>query len=139
MSNYAIDTAARFGDIPFVEFSTDLVTGIFNSLVEAHILQMEEYADFVNSLTQDLSDYINNTSDGVTFEDISDFVLKYELPSLPEDELQKYLEQLAPPGTVLDNPSTAAAAPDTNGPWWQYRRSCCSRYAQQCDRSRQHL
>jgi len=47
--NYAIDTAARFGEIPFVEFTKELVTGVFDSLVEAHILQMEEYANFVNS------------------------------------------------------------------------------------------
>ena len=44
MDNYAIDTAARFGEIPFVAFTKELVTGVFDSLVEAHILQMEEYA-----------------------------------------------------------------------------------------------
>lgn len=40
---------------------------------------MEEYATFVNSLTQDLSTYINNTQDGVDFDQISEFVQKYGL------------------------------------------------------------
>ena len=58
MNNYAIDTAARFGDIPFVEFTKELVTGVFDSLVEAHILQIEEYSDFISALSSDLSTYI---------------------------------------------------------------------------------
>lgn len=94
MNNYAIDTAARFGDIPFVEFTRELVTGIFDSLVEAHILQMEEFADFTASLTQDLSTYINNTQDNVTFDQIAEFITNYDLPELPdlkilEDQLKK--------------------------------------------------
>ena len=82
MSNNAIDTAARFGEIPFTEFTKELVTGVFDSLVEAHVLQMEEYATFVNSLTQDLSTYINNTQDNVSFDQIHEFVLNYELPNI---------------------------------------------------------
>jgi len=119
MSNYAIDTAARFGEIPFVEFTKELVTGVFDSLVEAHILQMEEYATFVNSLTQDLSTYINNTQDGVTFDQISDFVLAYELPTVDNSALTTILGQLqAPPidsPTPLNPNPTQSATTDT---WW---------------------
>lgn len=118
MSNYAIDTAARFGEIPFVEFTKELVTGVFDSLVEAHILQMEEYANFVNSLTTDLSTYINNTQDGVTFDQISDFVLAYELPSVDNDDLTEVLGQLqAPTGSPTPaNPNPAQ--PATTDTWW---------------------
>lgn len=117
MDNYAIDTAARFGDIPYVEFTKDLVTGVFDSLVEAHITQMEAYANFVNSLTTDLSTYINNTQDGVTFEQISDFVLKYELPAVPDtNNMTTILNKLqAPDNTKPAIPSTAPATTDT---WW---------------------
>jgi len=116
--NYAIDTAARFGEIPFVEFTKELVTGVFDSLVEAHILQMEEYANFVNSLTQDLSTYINNTQDGVTFDQISDFVLNYELPQVDDSALASILDQLeTPPGstTPATTDDTRPASTDT---WW---------------------
>lgn len=118
MDNYAIDTAARFGEIPFVGFAKELITGVFDSLVEAHILQMEEYATFVNSLTQDLSTYINNTQDGVTFDQISDFVLNYQLPSIDNSALTTVLGQLqAPTGSPTPaNPNPAnPATPDT---WW---------------------
>lgn len=118
MSDYAIDTAARFGEIPFVEFTKELVTGVFDSLVEAHILQMEEYATFVNSLTQDLSTYINNTQDNVTFDQISDFVLNYELPSVDNTALTSALALLeSPPGasTPATTDDTKPAITDT---WW---------------------
>lgn len=119
MDNYAIDTAARFGEIPFVAFTKDLVTGVFDSLVESHILQMEEYASFVNSLTQDLSTYINNTQDGVTFDQISDFVLNFQLPTVSTSDLATVLGTLKshlPDPSTLSNPTQSApATPDT---WW---------------------
>lgn len=118
MSNYAIDTAARFGDIPFVEFTKDLVTGVFDSLVEAHILQMEEYATFVNSLTQDLSTYINNTQDGVTFNQISDFVLNYELPQVDNSILTTALGKLDPPNAPTGAPNPNSTQPSDAGTWW---------------------
>ncbi|MGH1338380.1 MAG: hypothetical protein ACRBFS_19850 [Aureispira sp.] len=118
MSDYAIDTAARFGDIPFVEFSKELITGIFDSLVEAHVLQMEEYAEFVNSLTQDLSTYINNTVDGVSFDQISDFVLNYDLPEADITAISDALALLEAPDTTT--PDVAAPGGGTAAPnqWW---------------------
>ena len=120
MSNYAIDTASRFGDIPFVEFTKDLVTGVFDSLVDAHVLQMEEYATFVNSLTQDLSTYINNTQDGVTFEQISEFVQGYDLPTIDNSALVSVLSQLqAPSATTAPTPANPdASSPATPNTWW---------------------
>lgn len=117
MSNYAIDTAARFGEIPFVEFTKELVTGVFDSLVDAHVLQMEEYANFVNSLTQDLSTYINNTQDNVTFDQISDFVLNYELPNVDATALTTALNQLQPPSSTTAAPP-AGSPPATTDTWW---------------------
>ena len=118
MSNYAIDTAARFGEIPFVEFTKELVTGVFDSLVEAHVLQMEEYAAFVNSLTQDLSTYINNTQDNVSFDQISDFVLNYELPAIDNTDLTAALNLLQPPTATTLAPTNAGTAPATTDTWW---------------------
>lgn len=118
MNTYAIDTAARFGDIPFVEFTRDLVTGVFDSLVEAHLLQMEEYANFVSSLTDDLSTYINNTIDGVSFDQISEFVLAYELPEVNTTDLAAVLDSLesaTATAPVAEDPNGSPATQDT---WW---------------------
>lgn len=121
-SNLSIDTAARFGDIPFVEFTKELVTGVFDSLVEAHILQMEEYASFVESLTQDLSTYINNTQDGVTFEQISDFILNYELPQVDNSALTAALDHLEAPtttdGSNAQQPNNSQPATPELDTWW---------------------
>lgn len=116
MSDYAIDTAARFGEIPFVEFTKELVTGVFDSLVEAHILQMEEYSTFVNSLTQDLSAYINNTAGDVAFEDIAEFVQNYDLPAVDDETWGTLLEALQSPTAGTTSPDMAANA--DNSTWW---------------------
>ena len=114
--NYAIDTASRFGDIPFVEFTKELVTGVFDSLVEAHILQMEEYAAFVSSLTDDLSTYINNTKDDVSFDQISEFVLAYDLPEPDATAITEHLDKLQPPSAP--GAPTAADKPAVDDKWW---------------------
>ncbi|MEL6562067.1 MAG: hypothetical protein AAFQ94_28025 [Bacteroidota bacterium] len=114
MSDYAIDTASRFGDIPFTEFTQELITGVFDSLVDAHILQMDEYATFLNSLTNDLSTYINNTVDGVSFDQVADFIENFELPQISESELNAIMENLAnPAGSASASPTSA-----TTETWW---------------------
>lgn len=120
MENYAIDTAARYGDIPFTEFTRELITGVFDSLVESHLLQMEEYASFVSSLTEDLSTYINNTIDGVTFNEISDFVLNYELPTIDDTALNEVLNSLESQDhtTSPDISDPAPSTPATKDSWW---------------------
>jgi hypothetical protein len=118
--NYAIDTAARFGDIPFVEFTKGLVTGVFDSLVESHISQMEEYSKFVNSLTQDLSTYINNTQDNVSFSEISDFLLSYQLPKIDDTLLSSILDKIQTQDTsAIATPALPnATQPATAETWW---------------------
>lgn len=119
MSDQAIDVAARFGEIPFVEFTKDLVTGVFDSLVDTHILQMEEYANFVNSLTQDLSTYINNTQDGVTFDQVTEFLLNYDLPQIDATSLQAALDKLQPPTPTGSTPAAASTdKPEVTDKWW---------------------
>jgi len=123
MAENAIDIAARLGEIPFVSFTKDLVTGIFDSLVESHLLQMEEYATFVNSMTQDLSTYINNTQDGVTFDQVTDFITRYQLPTIDNTALTALLNKLQAPPTPTDKPTlnppaTASDAEKTDGKWW---------------------
>jgi hypothetical protein len=133
MANEAIDTAARFGEIPFVEFTKSLVTGVFDSLVEAHIQQMQEYGTFLNALTQDLSTYINNTVDNVSFSEISTFLLNYQLPTMDPAALASVMGALqnpagnsAPTGSNGNPPvngsggtAPAVSTSDSSGKWWE--------------------
>ena len=118
MSNYAIDTAARFGEIPFVEFTKELVSGVFETLLEAHVEQMEGYTKYIATLTQDLSTYINNTIDNVSFEEISDFVTNYPLPKLTDENLTAVLGALKAPDTSKPDNLTGTNATES-GKWWQ--------------------
>jgi hypothetical protein len=120
MDNYTIDTAARFGEIPFVDFTKELVTGVFDCLLEAHLQQLEAYTTFVTSMTQDLSTYINATVDNVSFDDVSAFLTSYPLPTVSEGELTKILGYLQPPTAALPTPTgtptpTGSASTDK---WW---------------------
>lgn len=117
MDNYTLDTAARFGEIPFVDFTRELVTGTFDCLVEAHLEQMETYSSFLSSLTQDLSTYINNTVDNVSFSDISDFLLNYQLPKVTEEEFNTAIGALQSTTAGTAAPTPAGTA-DTDK-WWK--------------------
>ncbi len=113
--NPAMDTAARFGEIPFVDFTRDLINGVFDALIEAHLVQMEQYSDFVRSLTSDLSTYINNTSGNVDFDQIADFVQGFELPALDDTTATQYLSRLQVPA---DNSVLSGTPPADEMKWW---------------------
>lgn len=122
MSDQAIDVAARFGEIPFVDFTKDLVTGVFDTLLDAHIHQMEEYSDFISALSGNLSTYINETQDDVPFSEISGFIQNYALPesSLTSSTIETILNSLQ----NADNnssPTITSNAPgqlNESSTWW---------------------
>jgi hypothetical protein len=116
--NSAIEGATRLGDIPFVQFTTDLVTGIFDSLVESHIVQMHEYAQFVHLVSQDLTTYINQTVDNVSFNDVSSFIQGYALPNPASLDLTAILAALKAP--TADKPANTGTneAPASSAMWW---------------------
>jgi len=119
--NSAVGAAIRLKDIPFVEFTTDLVTQVFDSLVQSHILQMQEYANFVNTLSEGLSEYINNTIDNVSFQDVSSFISSYSLPVPPNFDIEKALAALkSPTSSKIDitNSNPNDNSPADNKQWW---------------------
>ena len=66
----AIDTAARLNDIGFAEFTSKLVSDTFQTLVSSQIEQTQAFAELVRQTSKSLSDYINDTKDDVTGEEI---------------------------------------------------------------------
>lgn len=79
--NYAMDTAARFGEIPFTEFTRDLITGTFEALLDAELKQLQAYTDMVGTLATNLSDYINNTHDDIPLTELTAFIQNLNLPT----------------------------------------------------------
>lgn len=80
----AIDTAVRFGEIPFTDFTKELITGTFDAIVGANLKQMDAYVDMVQTLAKDLSTYINETKSEVSLSEIKDLVSALPLPNAGE-------------------------------------------------------
>lgn len=119
MSNYAMDAATGFGDIPFVDFTKGLIDGVFDALTEAHLEQIESYTAMVEALGTTLSDYINNTADGVDFEQIADFISGYTLPSLGDDQLDAIIGHLEnPTGDSVHTVPTDESPMSESDTWW---------------------
>ncbi|MEC9487560.1 MAG: hypothetical protein UMU76_08715 [Prosthecochloris sp.] len=61
-------------DVEFPEFTAGLINSTFDALVSANIRQMEAYSELTSVLSQSLSEYINNTRDEVSGEEILQFL-----------------------------------------------------------------
>jgi hypothetical protein len=67
--------------IPFVEFTTKLIDGVVEALVDSQMRQVAVYQDFFKSVSMSLADYINNTADDV--DDGQILLYLQNLPPLP--------------------------------------------------------
>ena len=81
-ADQAIAQAVRLPEVGFAEFTTQLVTGVFDALLDADLRQMESYSNLVKVAAATLKDFINSTKDSVTATDISGFL--GNLPGLPK-------------------------------------------------------
>jgi len=74
------DTVESYAN-SYVNFTTNLITNTFEALLHAHHSQMEAYAEFVNTLSQGLTTYINETNNDVSIAEVLNFV--QNLPLVP--------------------------------------------------------
>jgi hypothetical protein len=71
----AVDNAIRLSEIGFPEFTAQLITDTFNAITTSYINQMAQYVSVVQVVSQTLQDYINNTADDITADDINGFLV----------------------------------------------------------------
>ncbi len=76
----AIDNAMGLNQIGFAEFTASLINSTFDALISANLRQMEAYSELVKTLGLTLSEYIMNTQDSITGEEILGF-LEQVLPN----------------------------------------------------------
>lgn len=79
-----IEQASHLEEIKFPEFTAELITDTFKALIDANLRQMEAYTDLIKSVGVALTQYINNTRDDITGEQILAF-LSSNLPALESD------------------------------------------------------
>lgn len=70
----AVNQASRLSEIGFPEFTTKLVTDVFDALVSANMRQTEAYISLIREVGKTLKDYINDTRDDIGGEEIMQFL-----------------------------------------------------------------
>ncbi len=73
-SNSPVAEAAKIDEIGFPEFTAKLITDTFDALVSANMRQTEAYIELVQSVAGTLEDFINNTSDDISGEELLQFL-----------------------------------------------------------------
>lgn len=106
----AIDKAAQVERIGFSEFTTKLVTDIFDALVRTNISQMEAYVEFAKNIQGSVTDFVNNIKDEVSGVEIFEFLENLGIAQPKIQTLQNVqdpnnitLSQPAAPATLLLN------------------------------------
>lgn len=74
MASFAIQNAQQLNEIGFPEFTTKLITDIFDAILKSNIQQLEAYAELVKKLSLNLTDFINDTQDTIDAEEMLDFL-----------------------------------------------------------------
>jgi hypothetical protein len=80
----AVDEAARLDEIGFPEFTTKLVTDVFDALIASNVRQMESYTELLAAVSKELTTYINETQDEIDGEQILAFLAQV-LPAADDD------------------------------------------------------
>jgi len=76
--------ARLVNDIRFPEFTAGLINGTFDAIISSNIRQMTAYVDLMRMVSQSLSEYINNTRDDITGDEVLAFLEKI-LPAYEND------------------------------------------------------
>jgi hypothetical protein len=71
----AVANTTRLSEISFPEFTATLITNTFNAITQSYIEQMAQYANLVQAVSQTLQDYINNTADDISADEIGVFLV----------------------------------------------------------------
>lgn len=116
-ASQAIDNATRLSEIGFPEFTAKLITGTFDAITASYIEQMAQYVNVLKAASQTLQEYINNTVDDISADEINAFLVA--LGSLDDAALNFLLGDSTTPatvdGTALGAISAAVAVPAAAG------------------------
>ena len=115
----AVENATRLSEIGFPEFTAKLITDTFGAITASYLDQTAQYMAVVQAVSQTLQDYINNTADDISADEIGAFLLG--IGGLIDDALNFLLGDSTATGTSLSTTEAAAindavALPAAAGP-----------------------
>lgn len=76
-----VNVGSQLPNIGFAEFTTNLVLSVFDGLVAANVNQTQSYIQLLQSVSKDLTQYVNDTKDDIG----GDQVLQFLAAVLPKD------------------------------------------------------
>lgn len=82
----AVDEASRLEEIGFPEFTTKLVTDVFDALVSANMRQTEAYIELLQKVGKSLTEFVNETKDDIGGDEILQFLAAVAPPSEADQE-----------------------------------------------------
>ncbi len=68
--------------IPYVEFTSELIDGVFNTLIDTHTKQVQTFMELFEGVSQGLESYISNTVSDIDHEETIEFL--QNIPSVAE-------------------------------------------------------
>lgn len=101
----AISNATRLDEIGFTEFTTKLVSDVFDSLIAANIRQQQAYIELLTETSKSLSAYINDTKDDIGPGEIMQLLSAALPPDNPTADSPP--SKVAPTGTLTAADATA--------------------------------
>jgi hypothetical protein len=101
----AITNATRLDEIGFPEFTAKLITDTFNAITSSYIEQTAQYINLVQAVSKTLQDFINETVDDISADEIGAFLVA--LGSLSDSTLDFLLGDSAAGGTLSATEATA--------------------------------
>ncbi len=90
----AVTEATRLGEIGFPEFTSKLITDVFDALISANLRQTDAYIQLLNQVAKSLTTFINDTKDDISGDQLLQFLAKV-LPDPKSDN-----------GTVISKTNT---------------------------------
>lgn len=82
----AIGFATQLEEIGFPEFTTKLVSDTFDALIAANIRQQQAYIELLQATSKTLTEYVNDTKDDVTPEEIVQLFSVILPPASPQPD-----------------------------------------------------
>ena len=70
----AVTEATRLSEIGFPEFTTKLVTDVFDALIAANIRQTQAYVELLREISKSLKEFINDTKDDIGPQELLQFL-----------------------------------------------------------------
>lgn len=72
--SYAVNDASHLDKIGFPEFTTKLITDVFDALVSSNIRQTEAYIELLKETSKTLTQFVNDTKEDISGEMVLEFL-----------------------------------------------------------------